>query len=251
MSAISIIVPTLNEEKYIISLLESLKMQSLLNFEVLIIDGGSEDRTVEIARSYNAKVISLPGLNEFASRNIGANLAKGTLLVFTCADVIFPRFLLEKVKREFDQDGKLIALTGPDYLYDASILGKIEHVLYNIFRYILAKLPKPLKRFATSTNFLVIRKEYFEKCEGFDVNDINADGLMGRKLLEMGRVKFCFNVNIYVSARRFKNMGFLKVNKHYLYALENYLFFLSKSGFIKSLKLHSKMKHRELRSNFR
>ncbi|MBS7615866.1 glycosyltransferase [Candidatus Bathyarchaeota archaeon] len=240
---ISIIVPTLNEEKYIRLLITSIKQQRSANFEILIVDGGSRDKTLEIAKKDGAKVFKFPGYGEFISRNIGAKEAEGKYLLFTCADIMFPEDLLQKITEEFRKNPMLIALTGPGHPYDAPVFGKVEYVIYNAVRFILAKMPKPLKRFSTSTNFLVVRKDYFEKTGGFAVNDINADGLMGRTLLNMGEVKFSWRTCFYLSARRMKKMGFWNFNKHYLYAFENIFFGLSNTPLLNAIKGLSKRKH--------
>jgi glycosyltransferase involved in cell wall biosynthesis len=227
-------------------LLRSLKEQKLASFETIVIDGGSKDRTVEIAKAHGAEVMVFSGYGEFISRNIGAKEARGELLLFTCADITFPPDLFNRIVQQFRQKPELVALTGPGYPFDASAFCKVEYGIYNLVRYFFAKLPKPLKRFSTSTNFLVVRKDYFEKSGGFAVDDINADGLMGKKLLEMGEVAFSLDSRIYLSARRMKNMGFFAFNKHYLYVVENFLFSSSEASFMKSLKLGSKRKHRKI-----
>jgi glycosyltransferase involved in cell wall biosynthesis len=240
------IVPTLNEEKNIRMFFESVDEQSSVDYETVIIDGGSKDATSKIAEAHNAKIVVLPGYGEFISRNIGAKIAKGSLLLFTCADIIFPRNVFRKIVDKFEKYPQLIALSGPGLPFDAPFIGRVEYAIYDLFRYVLAKLPKPLKRFSTSTNFLVVRRNYFEKTGGFLTDDINADGLMGRKLLDMGEVNFFMDTNVYASGRRMKNMGFVAFNRHYLYALENVFFFSSNFGLTKSIKLESRMKHRKM-----
>ena len=243
---VSVIVPTLNEEEHIGLLLSSLRNQSLMDYEVLIVDGGSVDNTSDIAGQYGAKVIVIPGCSEFSSRNFGASIAKGKLLLFTCADIAFPPELLAGVVGKFEQAPELVALTGPGCPFDAPLIGRAEYAVYNLLRFVLAKLPRRLRRFSTSTNFLVVRKDCFNKIGGFDGDDINADGLMGKKLLEMGEVAFSYDTYVFLSARRMKDMGFLNFNKHYLYSFENIFFFLSRTGLLKSLKSRSKMKHRKI-----
>jgi glycosyltransferase involved in cell wall biosynthesis len=243
---ISIIVPTLNEEIHIKFLLESLGSQRQVRFETLVLDGGSKDQTTQIASQHNARVIVLPAHGEFISRNIGAKMAEGTILLFTCADIIFPPDLFRKILEKFDENPALVALTGPGYPYDASVIGKAEYTVYNLVRFLFSSLPGGAKRFSTSTNFLAVRKDCFEKTGGFLVDDINADGLMGRKLLELGEVAFFLDTHFYLSARRMKKMGFLEFNKHYLYALENFLFFASRAAFVQSSKSHSKSRHRKI-----
>ena len=243
---ISVIVPALNEEKNMRMFLDSINGQSSASFETLVVDGGSKDGTSKIAEAHSAKVVVLPGYGEFISRNIGAKMAKGELLVFTCADIIFPNNIFEKIIEKFERNPDLVALSGPAHSFDAPLIGRIEYALYDLFRFLLAKLPRPLKRFSTSTNFLVIRRNSFDKTGGFLTDDINADGLMGRRLLGMGEVAFFMDTNVYASGRRMKNMGFFAFNKHYLYVLENVFFFTSQFGLTKSIKLTSRMRHRKM-----
>ena len=243
---ISIIIPTLNEGRTIGDLLQSLERQSWNNFEVIIVDGGSKDSTIKIAREYGVKVIVEPKCPEFKSREIGVGRAKGSILLFTCADIIFPEHLMRNVSKYFTNCPKLIALSGPGIPIDAPILGYIEYGFYNFARYLLNKLPGKLKRFSTSTNLLAVRKLSFNKTNGFLNDDVNADGVMGRQLAEMGQVGFHLDTFVYISARRMRNMGFIKFNQHYLYVLENFLPFLSETAFIGKMKHRSGAVHGEM-----
>ncbi len=243
---ISIIVPTLNEENHIGLLLNSLKDQSSVNFETLIVDGGSKDKTPQIAQQHNARVVVLPEHGEFVSRNVGAKISRGNYLLFTCADIIFPKNIFQKIIDKFEKNPELIALSGPGYPFDAPLLGKLEYAIYNFIRYLVAKLPKPFKRFSTSTNFLVVRKGQFCRTGGFTVDDINADGIMGKELLDLGHVAFFLDTYIYSSARRMRNMGFIDFNRHYLYTVENFFFFASNKGVIRAWKTRARKKHRTM-----
>ncbi len=240
----SIIVPTLNEEKNLTNLLISLKNQTFPNYETIVIDGGSTDKTICIAKNYDSKVIVEEGLAEYPSRNIGAKMSNCGILLFTCADVIFPKELLAKIDKNF-HDERLIALTGPDYPLD-SMLAKIEYGIYNFLRFIFSSFPEPSKRFSTSTNFLAVRKAAFEKTGGFIADDINGDGRLGKLLSEIGKVKFSNSTLVFISSRRFYKMGFFKFNLHYLYVLENFFPFLSKTSFLKTLKNKSGSVHRDM-----
>ena len=241
---ISIIVPTLNEEKNIKNFLYSLEKQTSTSFETIIVDGGSVDNTVSLANK-RAKVIIKKGLREFPSRNLGAKTANGEILLFTCADVTFPPDLLAKISDKF-RDQELVAITGPDVPYDSS-LAEIEYGLYNFIRLIFSMFPGPNKRFSTSTNFLAVRKACFEKTGGF-ISDVNADGIMGRQFSEMGKVKFFTSMKVFISPRRFLKMGFSRFNFHYLYVLENFFPFLSNTSFIKNLKNKSGSVHSDMRA---
>lgn len=243
ISRISVIVPTLNEEKNIKALLDSIQKQTEQCSDVIIVDGGSTDKTVQIAKSYHARTLVEKGLWEFPSRNIGAKIACGEILLFTCADVVFPRDLFEKISLFF-QDKDLVALTGPDFP-QASVLAEIEYGFYNLARFVFSSFPRPHKRFSTSTNFLAVRKYHFERIGGF-ISDINADGIMGMCLRDLGKVSFSMKTPVFISPRRFHKMGFSGFNLHYLYVLENFFPFLSETSLLKRFKNKSATVHRKM-----
>lgn len=91
---ISIIIPALNEEKYIGKLLESIKKQDYKNFEVIIVDDHSEDKTIEVAKGFESqlplKIVQKEVRGISKSRNYGASLAKGEIILFLDADVVLP-----------------------------------------------------------------------------------------------------------------------------------------------------------------
>jgi glycosyltransferase involved in cell wall biosynthesis len=93
---VSVIIPTLNEEKMIGKCLESLaeSCYPLDRFEVILVDNGSTDHTLEIARSFSTRlrltILQRPGVNISALRNLGAAAAEGEVLAFLDADCSIP-----------------------------------------------------------------------------------------------------------------------------------------------------------------
>ena len=93
---VSIIIPALNEEKVIGTCLRSLADLDAArdSFEVILVDNGSTDRTVEIARSFsttlNLTVLEKPGVHISALRNLGAARARHPILAFLDADCVAP-----------------------------------------------------------------------------------------------------------------------------------------------------------------
>lgn len=93
---VSVVIPAHNEEQHISACLSSLLNQSYGadNYEVLVVDNGSNDNTYAIATRYNVKILSRPGIKVGAVRNAGAEEAKGDTLVFIDADCVArPDFL--------------------------------------------------------------------------------------------------------------------------------------------------------------
>lgn len=91
---LSIIIPTYNNEKTIYDCLKSIFVQDFPkeNFEVLIVDGGSEDNTVKIAKEFNTVILKNPDRIEEKGKMRGIRNSKGKVLCFIDADNI----LLEK-----------------------------------------------------------------------------------------------------------------------------------------------------------
>ncbi len=88
---ISIIIPTYNEADIIEKLILYLQTYSNAKLsEIIIVDGGSIDNTIEIAKLYNIIVVLSPEKGRAAQMNYGATLAKGDILYFVHADTFPP-----------------------------------------------------------------------------------------------------------------------------------------------------------------
>lgn len=90
MATTSIIIRTLNEERHIGNLLESLQKQTYSDFEIVMVDSGSTDDTLAIARKYPVKIVEIESRNfTFGySLNVGCKAASGDFLVFVSAHVL-------------------------------------------------------------------------------------------------------------------------------------------------------------------
>jgi len=93
---ISVIIPTKNEGDTLEECLLSVFNQSISPFEAMIVDGGSTDNTLEIAKKFNVKIIIEGKSSSPASaRNLGAENAKGTILLIMDADVTLQKDCLK------------------------------------------------------------------------------------------------------------------------------------------------------------
>ncbi|MCL4391078.1 glycosyltransferase family 2 protein [Candidatus Parvarchaeota archaeon] len=92
---ISVVIPTRNEEKYLGRLLNSINRQTYTNFEVLVCDFNSSDKTREIAKEKGARVIGVRKRGQSHARNVGIKNAKGDIIAFIDADFVLSKGLFE------------------------------------------------------------------------------------------------------------------------------------------------------------
>lgn len=112
---ISVVIPVYNEEKYIKKCLESLQKGQRKPDEILVVDGGSTDRTVDIVKKMGVLVLHNPRKNAACGRNIGILKAKGDIVAFTDGDCIAHPGWLATIEKEFEDSdadgigGKVVA----------------------------------------------------------------------------------------------------------------------------------------------
>jgi len=112
---LSIITPTLNAETFIGDTLSSIEGQNYPELEVIIVDGGSTDRTLEIADTFkklNIKVIELPGSSQTEAINEGIKRARGDFLNWINSDDVLLPEALQAVKHCFESNQGIDILYG-------------------------------------------------------------------------------------------------------------------------------------------
>lgn len=109
MASISIIIPAYNEEKDIGDCIKSLQNQSFKDFEIIVVDDGSTDKTREVVKSFKeAKLIQGEHKGPGFSRNLGAKQAKGKILIFVDADMTFDKDYLKNLVKPIQKNKKII-----------------------------------------------------------------------------------------------------------------------------------------------
>jgi len=98
---LSIIIPAYNEEEYLPKLLKCIKNQTCKDYEVIVADADSKDKTRQVAKKHGCKIVKggLPAVG----RNSGAKIAKGDILLFLDADVWFDDNFLKNAIDEFQK----------------------------------------------------------------------------------------------------------------------------------------------------
>lgn len=112
MTKISVIIPVYNEEKDIGKCIDSLGEQSLKDFEIIIVDDGSTDKTKEIARKYKkVKLVYGEHKGTAFSRNLGVEKSDGDILIFVDADMTFDKDYLENLVKPILENGNIVGTT--------------------------------------------------------------------------------------------------------------------------------------------
>ena len=208
---LSIIIPTLNEEKYLPSLLDSIKSQDYKDYEIIVADAGSKDKTIEIAKKYGCNVVKgglLP-----AGRNRGAESAKGDLFLFLDSDSMLsnPKFLsnglAEFSKRKLDAAGfKLLP-------YEGKTIDKVGYFLWDT----LARITQSFLPHAAAA--ILAKKEIHKAVGGFDEEIVFVeDHPYVREIGKIARFGFINSECVFVSIRRYENDGRLQTYIRYILA---------------------------------
>ena len=224
---ISVVAPCLNEAKYLPTFLSSLTKQTLQPQEVIIVDGGSTDRSLQIIKNYklqlNLNVVYCPHRNFGIIRNLGHWEARSHI-VFQCnTDNYFPSNLLEKIAVSFLDDPELIALTGRVVPMGTSLTAKVAYPAFDLLRWFFSRW-----KFRPSGSFIVYRNWVWYAVNGFPEVTVNEDGRFGQRIDGLAYPKR-FDLKLWVGhyVKKFESMGGPKALLFYLYVLSNHFPMLS------------------------
>ncbi len=214
---LSIIIPALNEEKYLPFLLEAITKQSPENYEIIVADAGSKDKTVEIAKRYGCRVVAggLPA----HGRNEGANAARGKILFFIDADNSIPddffkNALEEFERRRLDVGSFMLILTDNN-----KIISGIFSLACNFWLIIFEKI----RPFGAAN--IIIKKQLHEKIGGFDeFIRVGEDIDYLRRAARVGRYGILRSEKIFFPMRRWQKGGYLKTTWTYIFMVFYMLF---------------------------
>jgi glycosyltransferase involved in cell wall biosynthesis len=185
---ISIVIPCFNSEQYLSETLESCLQQTYPNWEIIVVDDGSTDASLKIARNYShyysgIEVISIENNGQCFARNLGMKKAQGEYIQFLDSDdLLAPQYLEEQLK----------VLNA--YQADLSICGEICFTASN-FSERKAKLNNQnkitisdciyydyfldcIKSVSTSYNSILISKEKVLKVGGFEISSKAANEII-------------------------------------------------------------------------
>ena len=200
---LSIIIPTLNEEKYLPRLLDSLKKQTYTDFEMIVADNHSKDATKSIARAAGCKIVEggLPS----QGRATGAKVATGDILFFVDADCVLRDDYLERALAEIKKR-RLDCAGGSISALDGTILDRFYFSFFNGWMLLMQKISPHAAGCSVFCS-----KEYYDKIGGFNRTiKLYEEHDFVRRAAKMGRFGILSSVRVATSVRRFVAEGRLK-----------------------------------------
>ena len=220
---ISVIIPAYNEEDNLPVIIASLRKQKEKNFEIIIVDGGSQDqtkqKTLNFSKFYSLNFYSVEKKNVAYKRNFGAKNAKGEYFIFLDADARvdgnFTKNIYADIIQKKQKEGLLFL---PVLTTDTSL--SRNKVLFKLINSVI-ELSQSLNRPLAPGGSIFISKDLF-----FDLNGFNEKLYMSEDhdLVQRARIfgvkaKILKNVKVVFSLRRVEKEGQAVVLYKYFLAL--------------------------------
>ena len=207
MSKISIIIPTINEANNLPLLLSDLSSIQKEG-EIIIVDCGSEDKTIDIANIYGAKVFISKERNRGLQLNIGAKNSKGEWLIFLHADTRLNHDWFRKINSYLEEDKNSI------YYFEF----KINHkkIIYRVLEILVNIRSKFFKKPYGDQGLIIHRTTYY-KNNGFRKIPLMEDVDFLRRLNKKKDLKQ-LNLPIFTSSRKWERTNI------FLQAIKNWQF---------------------------
>jgi glycosyltransferase involved in cell wall biosynthesis len=220
---LSFVVPAYNEEAYLPACLESILAQTGElgdAVEIIVVNNASSDRTREVALSYaGVRVVDEPRKGLTFARQAGFVASTGELIANVDSDSRLTEGWVAKVLAEFAAEPKLVSLSGPFIYYDMSPSQRVSVRVFYLIAYLVYAVNRWVLRAGSMVqggNF-VLRRRALEQIGGFNtaISFYGEDTDIARRMNQVGKVKFTFELKMFSSARRLKKEGMLRIAGRY------------------------------------
>jgi len=192
---VAVVMPVLNEERLIVAALERLFAVAAVH-EVIVVDGGSTDATVDLARGYSRATVVRAERGRARQMNAGDQAATGDVLLFLHADVTLPADAISWVAGAFDDPAVVAGAFRTWTVADDDEAPRWAPLLH------LADLRSRYTGLPYGDQALFVRAAVFEKLGGFPDQPLMEDLELSRRLREVGSV-ITVPASVRVSGRRF------------------------------------------------
>jgi glycosyltransferase involved in cell wall biosynthesis len=208
--SVSVIIPVLNEAETIGELLSDLEKQQAHIAEILVVDGGSQDNTEAVLATFpHATLLKSPKANVAFQRNVGAQKAKSTWLLFLDADSRIDQSAIQNMLREMKR--RKLDIGCP--LFKPMTQRRSLQMTYQVFNAFFVLFEKVVP--SGGGMGIVVKKSVFDKASGFDESLTYEDIAFIRRASRMGKFGI-LSEKIGISVRRFEKQGSARVVLKYL-----------------------------------
>jgi glycosyltransferase involved in cell wall biosynthesis len=220
MALVSVIIPCRNEEKNIENCLRSIKNQSFKGIEIVVVDDKSTDRTVEISKKFDSKlVINERHLERSKGRNLGVSESSGEYLLFLDADMILTEDVVSEAVKVMEKDKELLGL----YIS--------EMVLGKSFWQKCRRLERSFYDATVVDSVRFVRKEIFNKIGGFDEKLTGPeDWDFDKRIRNEGKVKLLERPNFEGLDKFLNSLNYKKAFADELFTNKNRVIFHNEIG---------------------
>ena len=200
---ISVVLPVFNEEKLLQRCLTSLSNQNYKgHYEIIVVDNGSTDNTVEIAARFSVKTVVCPKRGVVYARQAGADSASGEIIVQADADTVYPEDWLSRIAKMFIEFPDTVAVAG-SYTYEdghpwwVPLEYGLKYVSNKLNLLFLGNYP-----FISGANF-AFRRDSFLKAGGYHDKSLYPDQWgIAHRLSKTGKLRFMPSLSVVTSPRR-------------------------------------------------
>ena len=194
---LSVIIPVLDEEQRIAGCLDDLALREGIG-EVIVVDGGSTDATVEVVRRRSEVHLIESSRGRAIQQNAGARAARGDTLLFLHADVELPTRACTAIDRSLSRPG-VIAGAFRTYHVSSRHPTRLASALLR-----LADIRSRFTTLPYGDQALFMRADAFARAGGFPTLELMEDLALSRRLRALGRIHIADEV-VRVSGRRFES----------------------------------------------
>ena len=217
---VSIVIPAHNEEHCLAATLEKVCALGYPDFEVIVVDNASTDRTSEIAQRFPVKLVHEEKKGLLHARERGRVEAQGEIIANIDADCLPDKDWLKKGVAILNAK-QAVAVSGPYYYFDGSFI--FRSTSFFAQKYVYTAVSQLMQR-TKGLGILIggntlIRTSALKNIGGYDTSILfyGEDTNTARKLCTEGKIVFSPRFVMPTSARRFQNEGTLKVIGLYLF----------------------------------
>jgi rSAM/selenodomain-associated transferase 2 len=198
LKKLSVIVPVLNESRIIAATLARLQYLRSRGHELIVVDGGSDDATFELACALADRVLCTPR-GRARQMNAGAEAASGDILLFLHADTQLPGDADEVLRAELSGDSGWGR-------FDVRLSG--DHWLFRVIEWLMNRRSR-LTDIATGDQAIFVTRDLFRRAGGFPEIELMEDIAFCARLRRIAK-PLCLKQRVVTSSRRWEQAGIVR-----------------------------------------